>query len=107
MTQKDWVPFPPIDFVVKGNKGMKLTDAMNPRFDGPDGRDDLMFTQDGIGNSVSCRLHVCGFRGGDSIVAQSPTCSISSMGTPQGTNRDRYVQLFSLRSARGLNRYHH
>ena len=84
---------------------MKSIDAINPRFDGPDGRDDLMFTQDGIGISVSCRLHVCGFRGGDSIVAQSPTCSISSMGTSHGANRDRYVQPISLPSAPGLNGY--
>ena len=105
--QKDWVPLPAIHFRVKGKEGIKLIDAINLCFGGLDGRDDLMFTQGGIGNSVSCRLYVCGFRGGDYIVAQSPTCLISSMGTAHGTNRDRYVQLISLRSARGLNGYHH
>jgi len=59
--QKNWTPLPPIEFKVKGVEGMNLVDAMNLRFDGPDDRDDPMFTDDSIGNSVSCRIDVRGF----------------------------------------------
>ena len=93
--QKDWVPFPPIDFKVKGKKGMKLTDAMNLHFDGPDGRDDPMFTQEGIGNSILFRVQVRGFYGGNSVVTQSP-CFISLSDGPRAANRQQYVQLITL-----------
>ena len=33
-------------------------DAKNERFDGPDGRDDLMFTDGDVGASISCRTIV-------------------------------------------------
>jgi len=59
--QKGWERHPSIEFRVQGTKGMELTDALNLRFNGPDGRDDLMFTHDSIGNSVSCRIAVRGF----------------------------------------------
>ena len=69
--QKGWAPLPSIEFRVQGEEGMSLTDALNIRFDGPDGRDDLMFTHDNIGNSVSCRIAVRGFCGHTSIATQS------------------------------------
>ena len=87
--QKDWTPFPPIGFKVRGREGMKLIDAMNLYFDGPDGRDDLMFTRDGIGNCITCRIQVRGSCGGDSIITQSPFL-ISLRDTPRATNQDRY-----------------
>ena len=71
--QKGWTPLPSIDFRVQGRDGMNLTDALNVRFDGPDGRDDLMFTHDSIGNSVSCRMEVRGFCDRTFIVTQSFT----------------------------------
>jgi len=60
VTQTGWTPLETIDFGVKGVKGMRLIDAVNLRFDGPDERDELMF-QSGVGTSVSCRIHVRGF----------------------------------------------
>ena len=50
---------------------MQLTDALNICFDGPDGRDDLMFTHDSIGNSVSCRIAVSEFCDRTFFVTQS------------------------------------
>lgn len=61
VAQKGWIPLDPITFNVKNVEGIKLTDAMNLRFDGPEGRDELMFTGDRVGNSVSCRIEVRGF----------------------------------------------
>lgn len=56
-----WIPLEAIDFKVKGVKGMRLVDAVNLRFNGPDERDELMFQSGGTGTSVSCRIHVRGF----------------------------------------------
>lgn len=56
--QRDWIKLPDISFAVGGVEGIRLTDAMNPFFDGPDGRDGLMFTSGDTGNSVSCRVIV-------------------------------------------------
>jgi len=50
---------------------MQLTDALNIHFPGPDDRDDLMFTHDSIGNSVSCRIIVRGFCDRTSTVTHS------------------------------------
>lgn len=61
-SQGDWNRIPDIHFRVKGTEGIKLTDAMNIHFDGPDGRDDPMFTDDNVGNSVSCRIAFQGCR---------------------------------------------
>jgi len=58
--QNGWIPRDPIVFKVKEIEGIKLTDAMNLRFDGPDDRDQLMFTDDHVGSSVSCRVKVRG-----------------------------------------------
>jgi len=55
-----WAPFHSIDFTVDGQEGIKLSDAMNLRFNGPDGRDQPMFTHESIGNSVSCRMEFAG-----------------------------------------------
>ena len=62
--QKGWTPLPSIHFKVKGMEGVKLTDAMcqSSGFSELDDRDDPMFTGGGVGNSVSCRINVCGFR---------------------------------------------
>ena len=60
-SQKGCARLPSIYFKVEGLEGMKLTDAMNLLFNGPDDRDDLMFTNGGVGNSVSCRIDVRGF----------------------------------------------
>lgn len=56
--QKVWTLLKTIDFRIKGVEGMKLTDAMGLHFDGLDGRDDDMFENEGVGTSVSCRIHV-------------------------------------------------
>ena len=56
--QKDWKPLPPITFVtVQGWEGINLVDALNMRFNF-NGRDDAMFTQDGVGNAISLRVEV-------------------------------------------------
>ena len=60
-----WAPLHSIDFAVDGQEGIKLTDAMNLRFNGPDGRDHPMFTHESIGNSVSCRMEVRGISDSD------------------------------------------
>jgi len=71
--QKGWIPLPPIDFKDKGKEGIKLTDAMNLRFDGPDGRDDPMFEDGDIGNSVTCRICVRGFCGSNLCFFSAPS----------------------------------
>ena len=58
-TQKNWTKLPDITFRVGGVDGIKLSDAMNPYFNGPDARDEPMFLNGNIGISVSCRLTVC------------------------------------------------
>ena len=58
-SQGDWNRLPDIHFRVKGMEGIKLTNAMSARFNGLDGRDDPMFTDVDVGNSVSCRIAVC------------------------------------------------
>ena len=63
--QKGWVTLPPISFKVGGVEGIKLTDAMNLRFNGPDDRDELMFTGGSVGKSISCRIQVRGFNDDD------------------------------------------
>ena len=40
-------------------------DAKNERFDGPDGRDDLMFTGGNVKGSVACRIIVRALCSGD------------------------------------------
>ena len=54
-----WTKLPDIVFRVGGVDGMKLTDAVNAYFNGPDGRDEFMFTNESIGSSFSCRIIVC------------------------------------------------
>ena len=61
-SQGEWAKLPDIDFRVKGEDGINLTDAMDERFDGPDGRDDLMFTDESVKGSVACRIIVRTFR---------------------------------------------
>ena len=56
--QKEWIRLPDIDFRVGGVEGIRLTDAKDTYFDGPDDRDDLVFTGGDVGNSVSCRINV-------------------------------------------------
>ena len=58
ITQKDWKPFPPIPFTVQGREGINLVDALNRHWAGLDGRDDAVFTQDGVGNSIALRMKV-------------------------------------------------
>ena len=62
--QKVWQPLPSNGFmVVEGGRrleGINLQDALNLRYCHLDGRDDLMFEDESIGNSISCRMEVCG-----------------------------------------------
>ena len=100
--QKDWKPLPTIDFTVRGKEGICLTDAANLHFSDLDGRDDLMFRDTGIGNSVSCRIEVrghfpIGFRCClviHSISSWDIVRVVSSWG--------RCVEWISLRYARGV-----
>ena len=64
---------------------MKLTDIKNQCFSSLDRRDDLMFTHDRIGNSVSCRMSVRVFYDGDSY-RYSIHYSTSLKGTLRATN---------------------
>ena len=59
--QKGWKPLPTIDFTVRGKEGIRLTDGANLHFSDLDGRDDPMFKDTGIGNSVSLEIEVCGY----------------------------------------------
>jgi len=58
--QPGWVPQESIEFLVNGQPGIRLTDALNPAFPGLRGRDDEMFQYPGAGSSVSCRRHFPG-----------------------------------------------
>ena len=55
--QKNWKPLPSIPFAVRGRDGINLEDALNMCFSF-DGRDDEMFTQDDVGNTISLRMEV-------------------------------------------------
>ena len=61
--QKGWRPLPWVGFTIleEGRKleGINLEDALNQRYSHLDGRDDPMFEDESIGNSVSCRMEVC------------------------------------------------
>jgi len=95
--QKDWTPLPPIEFKVNGVEGMSLTDAMNRHFDGLDGRDDPMFTDESIRNSVSCRIDVRGFC--DNIFCHRSTPSFDQLVRYPVDTKPRQVPLidFSVR----------
>jgi hypothetical protein len=56
ISQRGWVQQNPIDFTVKGQPGIKLTDALDRYFSDLDGRDDLMFQYADAGSSISCRI---------------------------------------------------
>ena len=58
--QNGWQRLASIDFTVVGVEGIRLTDATNLHFSYLDGRDDPMFEDEIIGNSVSCRIEVRG-----------------------------------------------
>lgn len=64
--QKGQTPLPSIYFNANGVEGINLTDAMDLRFDGLDGRDDPMFVDRSVGRAISCRIRVRGFDGSDS-----------------------------------------
>jgi len=61
-TQNSWRPLPSIDFkVLEGERkleGINLEDALNQYYSYLDGRDDFMFGDENIGNSISCRMEV-------------------------------------------------
>jgi len=62
--QKDWRPLPSVGFTIleEGRRleGINLEDALNQRYSHLDGRDDPMFEDESIGNSVACRMKVRG-----------------------------------------------
>ena len=61
---RTWKRLPPIEFAVSSEginlEGINLDDALNMHFNSLNGRDDAMFTDENIGNSVSCRMKVRG-----------------------------------------------
>ena len=61
-TAQDWQRLPSIEFTLHGEgvnlEGINLDNALNKDFRGLNGRDDAVFTDGSIGNSVSCRLEV-------------------------------------------------
>ena len=59
MNTQKWVKLPDIVFKVGGVDGIRLTEAMNIYFNGPDDRDELMFADGNFGSSFSCRIRVC------------------------------------------------
>ena len=100
--QKKRIEHLPIDFRVQGKEGIKLADAVNLHFSNLEGRDDPMFTDQSIGNSVSCRMAVRGFCE-CSLYRYSIPYLISLRATPNAANQGRYGEPISLRSARGVN----
>lgn len=60
-SQNNWTPQISVDFSVNGQPGVRLTDALDPHFPGPDRRDDKMFQYSGAGSSISCRIHFPGY----------------------------------------------
>jgi hypothetical protein len=56
--QLKWIQQGPVDFFVRGQPGIRLTDALDPHFSDLDRRHDMMFQYAGAGSSVSCRIHV-------------------------------------------------
>ena len=66
-------------------------------------RNNSVFTQGGVGEVISCRIHVRGFRGGI-IIAQSP-CLVRV--TNSKVQQTRCVQVIPLRSVPRSNKYHH
>lgn len=54
--QLDWNKLPNIYFNHAGREGVSLVDAMDTYFNGPDGRDELVFTCGNVGVAVSCRI---------------------------------------------------
>jgi hypothetical protein len=63
--KQNWDKLPDIVFTVGGMDGIRLTQAMDAYFPGPDGRDLLMFTNGKVGSSISCRINVCALCDGD------------------------------------------
>ncbi|KAF9778395.1 hypothetical protein BJ322DRAFT_496195 [Thelephora terrestris] len=55
--KQKWDKLPDIVFTVGGVDGMKLTQAMDAYFPGPDDRDLPMFTDGKVGSSISCRIN--------------------------------------------------
>jgi hypothetical protein len=110
VVQKDQRHLPSIGFTVleEGRKleGINLEDALNQRYSHLDGRDDPMFEDESVGNSISCRMEVCkhshnGFNR-FSIPSQLVRF-ISSWDTVcLGTRRDRYGYHVSPRFGLGL-----
>ena len=87
--QKNRPQFVDINFSVGGKEGIRLPDAMDRIFDGPDGRDELMFTNENIGSSISCRIIVSVPCAGDRH--SSSIAFISLKGTVLGRRRNRCV----------------
>jgi hypothetical protein len=58
----NWFKLPDIYFSVGGKDGINAVDARNASFDGPDGRDDLMFTDGNVGSCISCRMIFEGYQ---------------------------------------------
>jgi hypothetical protein len=69
-------------------EGIRLTDAKDTYFDGPESRDDLMFTAREIGSSVSCRILVRTTYDGSHCYS---TCLISSTDASCTATIDRHV----------------
>ena len=86
---QNWAKLPDIVFKVGGVHGIRLTEAMDAYFAGPDDRDQLMFTNGNFGSSVSCRITVCAPRGGK--FHNYSSVSLSSRDIQQVKWQGRYV----------------